>query len=96
MPDGPAVSTQASASSLRSRVIAILPRELSRIDDTHVLHPFFHRRFDVGPIRLTSVAHTFNYGIAVLRDGVKPAARDRGVTGWGEAGSTGSRCYGMG
>ena len=30
---------------------------------------------DVGPIRLTSIAHAFNYRIAVLRDGVKSAAR---------------------
>ena len=75
MPNGPAVSMQASASSPRSRVIAIIPCESSRIDDTHVLHPFFYDRFDVGPIRLTSVAHAFNYRIAVLRDGVKPAAR---------------------
>ena len=40
-----------------------------------VLHPFFHHRLDVGPIRLTLIAHAFNYRIAVLRDGVKPAAR---------------------
>ena len=53
--------------------MAILPRESIRIADTHVLHPFFHHRFDVGPIRLTSVAHAVNYRITVLQDDVKPA-----------------------
>ena len=48
---------------------------MRRIDDNHILHPFFHHRFDVGTIHLTSVAHAFKYMIAVLRDGVKPAAR---------------------
>ena len=32
---------------------------------------------DVGPIRLTSIAHAFNYRVAVLRDGVKSATRGR-------------------
>ena len=32
-------------------------------------------RLDVGPICLTTIAHTFNYRVAVLRDGVKSAAR---------------------
>ena len=39
------------------------------------LHPFFMHQLDVGPIRLTSIAHAFNYCIAILRDGVKSAAR---------------------
>ena len=51
------------------------PARVGHIDDNHVLYPFFHHRFDVRPIRLTYVAHAFNYRIAVLRDGVKPAAR---------------------
>ena len=55
--------------------MAILSRELVRIDDTHVLHPFFNNQFDAGPIHLSSVSHAFNYRIAVLRDGVKPALR---------------------
>ena len=65
--------SQALASLPRSREIAILPRESICIADTDVLHPFFHHHFDVGPIRLTSVAHAFNYRIVVLRDDVKPA-----------------------
>ena len=48
----------------RSRVDAFLPQEAKN-----------NHRLDVGPIRLTSIAHAFNYRIAVLRDGVKQAAR---------------------
>ena len=72
LPNSPEFPLQASTSLPRSRDIAILTCESSRIDDTHVLHPFFHHRFDVGPIHLTS-AHAFNYRIAVLRGSVKPA-----------------------
>ena len=39
--------------------MAVLSRESVRINDTHILHPFFNNRFDA----------------AVLRDGVKPALR---------------------
>ena len=49
----------------------LLPRQLIHIGDTHILHPFFHHRFDVGPILSPTL---FNYRITVLRDGVKPAA----------------------
>ena len=54
--------------------MALPPHEARYIDDNHVLHPFIHHRLDVEPIHLTSIAHAFNYRIAVLRDGVKPAA----------------------
>ena len=37
------------------------------------LHPFFVHWLDVGSIRLKSIAHAFNYGVGVLRDGVKLA-----------------------
>ena len=39
------------------------------MDTTNSLHPFA-----VGPIRLTSIAHAFNYRVTVLRDGMKSAA----------------------
>ena len=39
------------------------------------LHPFFTHRLDAGPIRLAIISHAFNYRVAVLRDGVKSAAR---------------------
>ena len=32
-------------------------------------------RFDAGPVRLASIAHAFNYRVAVLRDGIKQATR---------------------
>ena len=32
-------------------------------------------RLDVGPIRLTTIAHAFSYRVVVLRDGVKSATR---------------------
>ena len=54
---------------------SLAPHMSIRIADSHVLHPLFHHRLDVGPLRLTSIAHAFNYRIAVLRDGVKLAAR---------------------
>ena len=52
-----------------------MSQEARDIDNDHVLHTFFHHRLDVGPIRLTSITHAFNYRIAVLRDGAKLAAR---------------------
>ena len=45
------------------------------MDATISLHPFFMHRLDVGPICLKTIAHAFNYRVAVLRDGVKLAAR---------------------
>ena len=45
------------------------------VDATSILHPFSTHRLDAGPIRLTTIAHAFNYRMAVLRDGVKSAAR---------------------
>ena len=53
------------------------------MDATSSLHPLFMHRLDVGPIRLTTIAHVFNYQVAVLRDGVKSATRvghSRGAT----------------
>ena len=46
-----------------------------RIDDACALHPFSVHKLDVGPIRLMTIAHAFNYRMAVLRDGVKSAVR---------------------
>ena len=62
--------SEAPASLSRSVDLALVPRMLIRIADMHVLHPFFHHGFDVGPVRLTSITNAFNYRIAVLRDGV--------------------------
>ena len=46
-----------------------------RIDGSCVLHPFSLHKLDAGPIRLMTIAHTFNYRVGVLRDGVKSAVR---------------------
>ena len=43
------------------------------MDVTSNLHPFFTHRLDAGPIRLVTIAHSFNYRVAVLRDGVNSA-----------------------
>ena len=48
-----------------------------RIDGSCVLHPFTTHKLDAGPIRLLTIAHAFNYRMAVLRDGVKSAFRIR-------------------
>ena len=37
------------------------------------LHPFSVHRLDAGAVQLVTIAHTFNYRVAVLRDGVKSA-----------------------
>ena len=46
-----------------------------RIDDTSVLHPYFPQKSDAGPVRLMTIAHAFNYRMAVLRNGMKSAVR---------------------
>ena len=56
-------------------VIIILPQEVLLVDATISLHPFFMHQLDVCPMRLTTIAHAFNYRVVVLRDGVKSAAR---------------------
>ena len=46
-----------------------------RIDDTSVLHPYFPQKSDTGPVQLMTIAHAFNYRMAVLRNGIKSAVR---------------------
>ena len=41
----------------------------------YVLHPFTLHKLDAGPIRLMTIAHAFNYRMAVLCNGVNSAAR---------------------
>ena len=40
-----------------------------------MLHPFYLHKLDSGPVRLMTMAHAFNYRVAVLRDGVRSAIR---------------------
>ena len=46
-----------------------------RVDVSCDLHPFFVHKLNAGPIRLATIAHAFNYRVAVLRYGVKSAIR---------------------
>ena len=46
-----------------------------RIDDACPLYPFSVHKLDAGPVCLMTIVHAFNYRLAVLRDGVKPAVR---------------------
>ena len=65
-----------SSSSVSSAGIPFLATML-RIDGSCVLHPFSLHKLDAGPIRLMTIAHAFDYRIAVLHDGVKSAIRVR-------------------
>ena len=63
------------ASGMDVSAVVFVPQGILLMDATSILHPFFTHRLDAGPIRLTMIAHAFNYRVAVLRDGVKSAAR---------------------
>ena len=45
------------------------------LDSSCVIHPFHVHKMDSGPVRLMTIAHVFNYRVAVFRDGVKSALR---------------------
>ena len=63
--------------SLTSRISAVVyfSSTVIRVDVSCGLHPFFVHKLDAGPVRLVTIAHAFNYRVAVLRDGVKSAIR---------------------
>ena len=63
--------TSATLISVQSR----LEGETAELDSSCVLHPFFVHKMDSGPVRLMTIAHAFNYRMAVLRDGVWSAVR---------------------
>ena len=46
-----------------------------RIYSSCVIHLFYIHKMDSGPVRLMTIAHAFNYRVAVLRDGVRSAVR---------------------
>ena len=45
------------------------------LDSSCVIHPFHVHKMDSGPVRLMTIAHAFNYRVAVLRDVVRSALR---------------------
>ena len=49
--------------------------QVVEIDSSCVIHPFYIHKMDSGPVRLMTIAHAFNYRVAVLRDGVRSAVR---------------------
>ena len=59
-----------SSAGLGSAVVSF-PHMVLLVDTASNLHPFFTHRLDAGPIRLATIAHAFNYRVAVLRDGVR-------------------------
>ena len=54
---------------------AVVPfsHSVLRVDVLCDLYPFFAHKLDAGPIWLMTIAHAFNYRVAVLSDGVKSA-----------------------
>ena len=56
-------------------VLADVAATALRIDDACALHPFSVHKLDAGPVRLMTIAHAFNYRMAVLRDEAKSAVR---------------------
>ena len=66
------VSITSSVDVSSATLISVHSREL---DSSCVIHPFYVHKMDSGPVRLMTIAHAFNYRVAVLRDGVKSALR---------------------
>ena len=52
-----------------------LESKSGELDLSCVIHPFYAHNMDSGPVRLMTIAHAFNYRVAVLRDGVRSAVR---------------------
>ena len=69
-----AISLDVTSAPLSSAVI-LFSQSVLRVDVSCTLHPFFVHKMDSGPMRLMTIAHAFNYRVAVLRDGVKSAIR---------------------
>ena len=63
-----------SSAALSSAVVSF-PQKVLLVDAISNLHPFCTHQLDAGPIRLATIAHAFNYRVAVLRDGVRSATR---------------------
>ena len=67
--DGPnASSMDVSSTSLTSAVVPFSPTVVW-VDVSDDLHPFSMHKLDAGPMQLVTIAHAFNYRVALLRDG---------------------------
>ena len=65
-----------SSHALDASVSVLPPMGSVCVDLSHGLHPFSGNRFDAGLVHhLASIVHAFNYRVAVLWDGAKPALR---------------------
>ena len=72
------VSVTSSVDVSSATLISIPSRVEStsgELDLSCVIHPFHVHKMDSGPVRLMTIAHAFNYRVAVLRDGVRSALR---------------------
>ena len=68
----PSVSVTSSVDVSSATLISVLSRVEStsgELDSSCVIHPFHVHKMDSGPVRLMTIAHAFNYRLAVLRDG---------------------------
>ena len=79
---GPSIDPSASGPSQVDVSSATLISVQSRLESTSVeldsscvIHPFHVHKMDSGPVRLMTIAHAFNYRVAVLRDVVRSAVR---------------------
>ena len=76
----PSVSGTSSVDVSTATLISVQSRVEStsvELDSSCVIHPFHVHKMDSGLIRLMTIAHAFNYRVAVLRDGVRSAVRVR-------------------
>ena len=71
LPSAPSLPRSSSAPATGLPVVP--PVTPVQIGPGHVLRLFSVNCFDAGPVRMASIAHAFNYRVAVLRDGLKQA-----------------------
>ena len=73
--DRPDASGVDVSSAALSSAMVPFSQTILHVDVSCDLHPFFAHKLDAGPIWLATIAHAFNYRVAVWRDGVKSATR---------------------
>ena len=73
-PPSVATDMDVTLAPLISILVSVEPPVL-RVDSSCMLHPFYVHKLDSGQVRLMTIAHAFNYRVAILRDGVRSAIR---------------------